>query len=167
MSISHEVTPGETYELFAAADGFYSKRDTFQVSKTYQGNEAHEVRLKKVVVGESIRLDHIYYDVNSADLRTESEVELDKVVGFMKDNPHLKIELGSHTDSRGSDAYNLRLSQKRAESATQYLIDQGIDKKRIIPKGYGESRPVNRCVNGVSCSAEEHQENRRTEIKIL
>ncbi len=163
----YEVTPGETYELFAAADGFYSKRDTFQVSGDYKGQGEHVVRLKKVVVGESIRLDHIYYDVNSADLRAESEVELDKVVGFMTDNPHLKIELGSHTDSRGSDAYNLRLSQKRAESATQYLINQGIDKTRITPKGYGESKPVNRCVNGVNCSAEEHQENRRTEIKIL
>ena len=161
------VVPGKTYELFAAADGFYSKRDTFQIPDGFAGNGQHLVHLKKVVIGESIRLDHIYYDVNSARLRVESEKELDKVVAFMTDNPHINIELSSHTDSRGTDAYNLRLSQQRAESATQYLIDQGIDKKRITPKGYGESKPVNRCVNGVNCSADEHQENRRTELVIL
>ncbi|MEQ8531099.1 MAG: OmpA family protein, partial [Imperialibacter sp.] len=83
------------------------------------------------------------------------------------DNPHLKIELGSHTDSRGSASYNLSLSQKRAESAAKFLILQGVAANRIVPKGYGESKVLNGCGDGVACSADEHQENRRTEIKIL
>lgn len=77
------------------------------------------------------------------------------------------IELSSHTDSRGSDAYNLKLSQERASSAVAYLVQKGIDPARLVAKGYGETKPVNGCINGVPCSDEQHQANRRTEIKIL
>ncbi|MFY0598603.1 MAG: OmpA family protein [Cyclobacteriaceae bacterium] len=161
------VLAGEQYLIVSAKEGFYTKRDTVSLDTAFMGTKRFTAKLKKIVIGESIRLDHIYYDVNSANLRLESEVELDKVVVFMQDNSHIKIELSSHTDSRGSASYNQRLSQKRAESATQYLIDHGIEKDRIIPKGYGERKLVNRCSDGVRCSAGEHQENRRTEIKIL
>ncbi len=85
----------------------------------------------------------------------------------MTDNPTIWIELGSHTDSRGKDSYNLTLSQKRAESAVQYIISKGIDKNRITAKGYGETQLVNKCANGINCSDEEHQLNRRTEFKIV
>jgi outer membrane protein OmpA-like peptidoglycan-associated protein len=85
----------------------------------------------------------------------------------MNENPSWKVELGSHTDSRGSDSYNERLSQKRSDSAVAYIVEHGISKDRIIAKGYGESQIVNRCVNGVDCSDEEHRQNRRTEFKIL
>ncbi len=74
----------------------------------------------------------------------------------MTDNPTIWIELGSHTDSRGKDSYNLTLSQKRAESAVQYIISKGIDKNRITAKGYGETQLVNKCANGINCSDEEH-----------
>ncbi len=155
------------YEVVTAQEGYYTLRDTVTVADDFYGMKDYVAELKKIVVGESIRLDNIYYDVNSANLRAESELELDKVVVFMKDNPHIKIELSSHTDSRGSAPYNQRLSQKRAESATEFLISHGVERDRIVPKGYGESKVVNRCKDGVRCSAEEHQENRRTEIKIL
>jgi outer membrane protein OmpA-like peptidoglycan-associated protein len=85
----------------------------------------------------------------------------------MEDNPSLKIELSSHTDSRGSDNYNWDLSDRRAKSAIAYIISKGISPERLVAAGYGETRLVNRCSDGVSCSAAEHQANRRTEIKIL
>ena len=81
--------------------------------------------------------------------------------------PDMVIELGSHTDSRGNDDYNMKLSQKRAESARQYLLDKGITAARIKAQGYGESQIINQCKNGVKCTDEEHQQNRRTEFKIL
>ena len=86
----------------------------------------------------------------------------------LKDNPTIVIELSAHTDCRASDDYNMSLSDKRAKSAAQYIIDKGgIDKSRITGKGYGESMLINRCANGVKCTEEEHQENRRTEFKVL
>jgi peptidoglycan-associated lipoprotein len=86
----------------------------------------------------------------------------------MKDNPTLVIELGSHTDSRGSDQYNMDLSRRRAVAAVQYIVGVGdIDENRLIAHGYGETRPLNRCTNGVKCSVEEFQFNRRTEFTIL
>ncbi|RED97091.1 OmpA family protein [Marinoscillum furvescens] len=163
----YEVDPGQEYEIFTAKDGYLSHRDTVKIADPASESTLFTVSLKKVVVGESIRLENIYYDLNSADLRKESEKELDKLVQFMEDNPKIRIELSSHTDSRGSAAYNLQLSQRRAESATNYLLQHGIATDRIVPKGYGETKLVNRCADGVSCSKTEHQQNRRTEITIL
>jgi len=77
------------------------------------------------------------------------------------------VELGSHTDSRGSKQYNQELSQKRADAVVEYLVNKGIDPERLIAKGYGESQPVNHCVDGVECTEEEYQRNRRTTFKIL
>ena len=77
------------------------------------------------------------------------------------------LELSSHTDSRGGDARNLVLSQQRAQSCVDYLISIGINKNNIVAKGYGETKLINRCKNGVTCTEDEHQKNRRTEIKVL
>jgi OmpA family len=85
----------------------------------------------------------------------------------LKDNPQIKIELGSHTDARGADQYNMSLSDRRAVAAVDYLTStQGVDNERITAKGYGESQLVNRCDDGVNCAENDHQLNRRTEIKI-
>jgi len=86
---------------------------------------------------------------------------------FFKDNKDLTIEIGSHTDSRGSDAYNLKLSQARAQSVVDYLIGKGIAPERLVAVGYGETKLVNRCSNGVDCTEEEHQKNRRTTFRII
>ena len=118
-------------------------------------------------LNKAIRIENIYYDFDKWNIRPDAAIELDKLVTILIDNPTIWIELGSHTDSRGNDRYNLDLSQKRAESAVQYIISRGIDKNRITAKGYGETQLINRCSNGVECSVEEHQLNRRTEIKIL
>jgi outer membrane protein OmpA-like peptidoglycan-associated protein len=84
----------------------------------------------------------------------------------MKDNPGVKIELGSHCDSRGSYAYNDALSQRRSNSAVAYIISKGISADRITAKGYGERQLLNKCSDGVPCTEEEHQWNRRTEFKV-
>ncbi len=113
-----------------------------------------------------INLDQVLYDYNKWDLRSESIVELDKLVKYMKSND-LKVELSSHTDSRGEDVYNEWLSQQRSNSCVNYIISKGISSTRIIAKGYGEYRLKNRCVNDVECSDAEHQQNRRTELRII
>lgn len=114
-----------------------------------------------------IRIENIYYDFDKSNIRPDAAKELDKLVTILRENPTIWIELGSHTDSRGNDQYNRWLSQRRANSAVQYIIDRGITKSRITAKGYGESVPVNQCINGVKCSETDHQLNRRTEFTIV
>ncbi|RPD41835.1 OmpA family protein [Chitinophaga barathri] len=118
-------------------------------------------------VGKSFVLKDLYYDFNKYFIRTDAGRVLDSLFVILQEHPTMRIELQSHTDSRGNDAYNMRLSKERAEAAVNYLVSKGISADRMVPQGYGESRPVNHCVNGVKCSEEEHQANRRTEVKIL
>lgn len=114
----------------------------------------------------TIVVENIYYDYDKWFIRPDAALELDKLVRTLNDNPAINIEMGSHADSRGSDQYNLVLTDKRAKAAMDYLISKGIDKERLSWKGYGESRLVNKCSNDVFCSEEEHQKNRRTEFKV-
>ena len=116
---------------------------------------------------EYIRLDLVLYNFDKYFLRPEGKVELDKLVKYMKSHPDLKVELSSHTDSRGSDKYNLRLSKQRAQSCVDYIVAQGISRKLITAKGYGETKLLNKCKNGVYCSVDDHQMNRRTELKLI
>lgn len=109
----------------------------------------------------------IKYDLDEDELLPESKFDLDKLTRYMKDHPVSKVELSSHTDCRGSNAYNLDLSARRAKSAVDYIISKGISRDRIIAQGYGETRLLNRCADGVNCSEEEHRINRRTEAKLL
>jgi len=117
-------------------------------------------------IGKLIDIQPIYFDVGKYAIRPDAAKELDKVVEIMNENPGIEIELGSHTDSRGSASSNFRLSDKRAKASADYIISQGIDESRIVGKGYGEQQLINRCSDGVPCSKEEHQLNRRTEFKI-
>jgi outer membrane protein OmpA-like peptidoglycan-associated protein len=111
--------------------------------------------------------ENLSYPVNEWKATPETKLILNKVLQVMKANPGLKIEISSHTDSRGSDQYNLSLSIKRANAAMEYLLQNGIKANRLKAIGYGEQRPLNRCLNGVDCSDEEYAQNRRTEFKIL
>ncbi len=115
----------------------------------------------------SWELKNILYDFDKSDIRPDAALILDNVVSILKQNPSLRIELSSHTDSRGNDGYNLKLSQRRADAAVDYLITNGISRNRLIAKGYGETKLKNNCSNGIDCREEQHQENRRTEIKVL
>ena len=134
---------------------------TFQVTITMDRPEIGKE------ISKLYELNSIYYDLNKADIRPDAAEELDKIVQFLTDNPQMNLELGAHTDARASTAYNLKLSQRRAESAVNYIIRRGITKDRIKPKGYGESQLINECSDGVECPEEMHQQNRRTEFKII
>ncbi|MEO1412387.1 MAG: OmpA family protein [Bacteroidota bacterium] len=116
--------------------------------------------------GTVIELPNIYYNFNDARIRPDARPDLDVVAGLMVKYPDMQIELASHTDSRGEDRYNRRLSQKRAENAVRYLVDRGIAASRLTPVGYGEGEIRNRCMDGVDCEENEHQYNRRTEVRI-
>lgn len=110
----------------------------------------------------------ILYEFGSARLTSESRRIIDsKMLKLMRDRPNIRVELSSHTDARGSSEANQSLSQARAESVVNYLVSRGIQRSRLVAKGYGESRPKNRCVDGVECSESEHQANRRTEFRVL
>jgi len=126
-----------------------------------------DLYLDKIELNKAIRLENIYYDFDESYIREDAGVELDKLIKILKENPTIEIELSSHTDSRGNDAYNMQLSQDRADAAVKYIVDIGdINPRRIKAKGYGETKLLNRCKNGVNCSEAEHQLNRRTEFKI-
>jgi outer membrane protein OmpA-like peptidoglycan-associated protein len=122
-------------------------------------------------IGKLIDINPIYFDYNKWNIRPDAAVELDRIVAVMKAYPDIEIELGSHTDCRGSKKYNMGLSDKRAKSSATYIVSKGISKDRIYGKGYGESRLVNKCeCEGKvksTCSEEEHADNRRTEFIIV
>jgi outer membrane protein OmpA-like peptidoglycan-associated protein len=130
------------------------------------GTLGANIALKKITMDESIKIDNIYYDLGKYNIREDAKYELDKLISILNDNAHISIELGSHTDSRGDADANLSLSQKRAEAAAQYMINEGIATSRITAKGYGELKLINNCKDGLNCSENDHQENRRTEFKV-
>ncbi|WP_194850935.1 OmpA family protein [Nonlabens antarcticus] len=112
-------------------------------------------------------LNPIYFDFDMSFIRNDAELELQKVLGVLEDNPTASIDIRSHTDSRGTSSYNEKLSSRRAASTMNYLISKGIDKSRLTSKGYGESQLINQCADGVSCTEAEHQLNRRSEFIII
>ncbi|TAE30619.1 MAG: flagellar motor protein MotB [Cytophagales bacterium] len=117
--------------------------------------------------GDVIKVDNIYYDLNKFAIRPDAATEMSKLVELMKKYPKMRIEMRSHTDSRATTLYNRTLSTSRAKAAVTYLKSKGIKPTRLVAKGYGEDMPVNKCKDGVKCTEEEYQQNRRTEIKIL
>jgi len=138
----------------------YSKKDTLETTVYLR-----EKKIYKEI--DDVGLDKLYYDFNKSTIRPDAVPILDRLTALLNKNPLMRIRLSSHTDSRGSDAYNLKLSARRAKSAVNYLIAHGISRLRLIAKGYGETVPVNECINGVKCSEAAFQLNRRTEITIL
>ncbi len=131
------------------------------------GTNTSSILKEPIRQGSVIVLEHIYYDFNKSAIRTGDSYELEALVQLMEQYPTMEIELGAHTDSRGAEDYNLQLSLRRAESAKEFLVQQGISRDRIKAIGYGEALPRNKCRDGVDCSEQEHQHNRRTEVKIL
>lgn len=130
-------------------------------------NKGPNARGKELKVGDVLELKNIYYDFDQYYIRNDAQDDLNQVVQLMQAYPTLIIELGSHTDSRASFSYNKTLAENRAKAAVDYIVKHGIPAHRIVAKGYGETQLRNKCRNGVKCSEEEHQNNRRTEVKIL
>ena len=170
----YPLQEGKDYTILAERKGYLTRREQF----TMQGKSIPEIfltkpqtdttfnvalLLDKSVLNKTFVLENIYYDLDKYNIRADASPELDKIVVILKDNPTLKLELSSHTDSRAPDAYNMKLSQNRAKAAVDYIVSQGISADRLVAKGYGETRLVVKNAK----TEEEHQRNRRTEIKIL
>jgi len=164
--VSAEFNIADTFKVVVNAVGYKEKEKFVSLEKSLSDKVVNDTIKLEVNMDEHIVLKNIYYDFDKSNILPESKVELNKLVKFMEDNPNLHVELSSHTDSRGSDSYNIKLSQRRAESAVRYVVSMGISKYRITAKGYGERRLVNRCSDGVPCTEAEHRQNRRTEIYI-
>ena len=154
---------GKNYGIAVKKDGylFHSENFDLKASEVFQEVEIN-VALKQIDVGQSIVLKNIFFDFDKATIRMESANELDRLIKLLTDNPTLKIELGSHTDNKGSDEYNQKLSQSRSQSVVTYLIGKGILTDRLVAKGYGETIAV-----ATNDTEEGRQENRRTDFKIL
>lgn len=173
-SFNTEYQCGETYRLKIEKEGYITQEETV-VLGTVTGVTEKTIVLerKKVEVKKDddlfkvLKLNPIYFDLDKHNIRPDAALELAKVVEVLKDYPRMKIDIRSHTDSRASDDYNMKLSERRAKSTAEWIIDQGIDVSRVVYKGYGETQLVNRCKNGVKCSEEEHEENRRSEFIVL
>jgi peptidoglycan-associated lipoprotein len=137
------------------------------VGKKISENMTVDFILDQIIIEKPIVLENIYYDLDKWFIRPDAALELDRLVQVLEKNPKIHIELGSHTDSRAGDQYNRVLSDKRAKAAVEYINSKGIEAKRMKWKGYGESKLVNNCKNDVTCTEEEHQQNRRTEFKVI
>ncbi len=169
------LKPDKLYKVSASLDGYFASSQQFAtVGLTQSDTQVVDIFLKKLEKNKAYRLNNIYYDFDKWDLRVESKTTLDTLYNILIENPTIIIELSSHTDVRGSDEYNLNLSQKRAESCVSYLInDKGIPKERITAKGYGETKTLDDCNKYADCPQDQsgdcscHQLNRRTEFKIV
>jgi outer membrane protein OmpA-like peptidoglycan-associated protein len=146
-----------SYQFIEPGDGVMHKSLDLALEKIEVGAD----------IGKILRVKPIYFDMNKYIIRKDAATELDKIVEVMTENPGMKIELGSHTDARGSDASNLALSDRRAKASVAYIVSKGIEASRITGKGYGETKLTNACGNNITCSEADHQMNRRTEFIIL
>ncbi len=175
-SFEHCLSMGCDFTLLAGRTGYREATTQFTTARL-RGSRSLAVELSLVPdadavfsgpirEGSIIVLEDLFYDFNKSAIRSREARALEGLARLMQEHTSMEIELGAHTDSRGNDAYNLKLSLKRAESAKEYLVQQGIATHRINYFGYGERKPRNHCVDGVECTEEEHQYNRRTEVKI-
>ena len=162
-----ELEKDKVYEFKTNIEGYENDLVTISTVNRPFGVIRDTLWVDVIKKGMKFVMENIYYDFDKWNILPESALELDKLVQVMNDNPELKVELGSHTDCRGSDAYNMVLSQKRSDSAVAYIVGKGISKDRITAKGYGETELVNKCDDGVKCSDAEHRRNRRTEFEIV
>jgi len=163
----YELSVDEEYYLLCTKLGCFSRTDKISTKgKKYSENFYADFLVEEIVLYKPIVLENIYYDFDKWEIRPDAAIELDKLVKILEDNPTIYIEMGSHTDARGKDMYNQILSDKRAQATVRYLIYKGIDSTRLTWKGYGETVPINECINWVECEDDKHQENRRTEFKV-
>jgi outer membrane protein OmpA-like peptidoglycan-associated protein/tetratricopeptide (TPR) repeat protein len=182
---TYNLLPNQSYRVVGSKEGYFTVSKNFETTaKSEEKNVPLEFEIDEIVASQSgtgsgnpkfrgatalktYDVGDVFYDYNSAKIRKDAEDDLNNLVRLLKDNPGVSIELQSHCDSRGSDGYNQNLSNKRAQSVVDYLIAKGIAKGRLQAKGFGESQLVNNCTDGVECTEEEHQANRRTEFIVL
>lgn len=170
-----DVNCSETYVVRGAKDTYEPHEVILTTSSDVGGIINRDVYLKpgaQLVIGGDLtnilELNPIYFDFDKSNIRPDAALELEKVIAVMQQYPTLKIDVRSHTDSRAPDAYNMKLSQRRNVSTIRYIVQQGgIDASRLTGRGYGETQLTNACANGIECSEEEHQLNRRSEFIIM
>jgi OmpA-OmpF porin, OOP family len=150
------------YILTASAPGYINTVDSVQAVSQDITPIIKDLVLRPIEVGMTVRLKNIYFDFDKTTLKKESFVELNKVVDFLQRNPSVEIKIEGHTDSRGSDEYNLNLSQGRSQAVVDYLVSQGIDRNRLGAQGYGESKPID-----TNDTDEGRANNRRVEFTIV
>jgi len=167
------VECGESYSVRAQKEEYMTKEVKVSIPKKEGRTElniALEKEQCKVTVGDDLGkcfgIKMIYFDFDKSDIRVEAAIDLEKILDVMIQYPKMKLDIRSHTDSRGSDKYNEKLSDRRAKSTINWLIKNGVSPNRLVGKGYGEYELVNRCSDGVECTEEEHQMNRRSEFII-
>lgn len=162
-----------SYKISGSLVNYYDA--SLVLNTTDENEKVHNVELKLapdeefVVIGDKIilKINTIYFDFDKSFIRKDAAIELNKAIEIMKKYPEIIVEFGAHCDSRGPDAYNDKLSGRRADSTVEYMHARGISPERLTGKGYGESMLVNKCSNNVKCTEDEHQLNRRTEFLIL
>jgi outer membrane protein OmpA-like peptidoglycan-associated protein len=167
------VECGKTYNVRAEIKDYTTKEQKVSIASENGKTNlpfALEKEGCKVAVGDDLAkcfgIKMIYFDLDKSDIRQEAVLDLAKVLDALNQNPTMKIDIRSHTDSRQTVKYNEVLSSKRAKSTLDWLIKNGIDSSRLTSKGYGETQLVNQCTDGIKCTEEEHQLNRRSEFII-
>jgi len=163
------LPPGKNYNVTYEAEGYLFKSENLIVPENSEFTTVrNEISLSPIEAGQNIVLNNIFFDFSKATLTEESKVELDKIFRLLVNNPKMKVEFQGHTDSKGNDEYNRRLSQDRAESVAQYLAAKGIMKSNLKAKGYGETVPIAKNTNADgSDNPDGRKLNRRTEMKVL
>lgn len=170
--VTIELQTSSDYNFLASKTAYFNNAAIFSTKGLGQDPDNPiqrfevEIVLIKTIIGKEVRLENIYYDLDKANIRTDAEPTLNALAETLRLNPTVRIQLSSHTDCRASDAYNEDLSQRRAQSAVDFLISKGIEPSRLVAKGYGEGQPEANC-GCARCTEDEHQLNRRTTFKIL
>lgn len=152
----------------------YTTKESVIILPNENGTTQFPIQLEKSVVAIPVggdlanvfKINLIYFDLDKSNIRPDAAIDLAKILDVLNENPTMKIDIRSHTDSRASFKYNEKLSESRAKSTMNWLVKNGIDQSRLTAKGYGETQLVNKCADGVNCSEEEHQQNRRSEFII-
>lgn len=139
-TFTQELTPGCRYALLASCRGYLNDKEELMTEDVNEDRH-YELEFPLSSITRPVLIENIFYEFDRADLTPESTVALDELIQLLNDNPNVTIELSAHCDYKGNDDYNLRLSQRRAESVVRYLIKGGIDSQRLTPKGYGEQQP--------------------------
>jgi len=179
------LLPQKSYKITGSKEGYFTVSKSFETGKQSVEKEVDLLfEIDEIVTSDpgtgsgtpigggavankTYDIGEVFYDYDKASIRQDAKPVLNNLVGLLKDNPDISIEIQSHCDSRGTNGYNQNLSNRRAQSVVNYLVNSGIDKGRLESKGFGESQPVNNCVDGVECTEAQHQKNRRTEFIVL
>ncbi|MDN3492087.1 OmpA family protein [Winogradskyella bathintestinalis] len=167
-SYTFDVECNTTYTILGTKPDYKEDQHTITTSKENNKINKVDLVLKPLIIDSQIIINPIFFDFDKSAIRTDAQYELENIIDVLRKHPEMIIRIESHTDSRGRDKYNFKLSNRRAKSTAEYIISRGIDTSRIVSaEGFGETQLLNKCANGVECTEEEHQLNRRSYFYIV